>query len=107
MTDVSHCDTLNIRKKRLRISELEWDDENIEHLARHDVNPEEVEEVCFGTHLSRRESKLRYVLSGQTLAGKYLNVVVEQVGKGLFRVVTSFEMSEHYKRRYRNKVRKG
>ena len=91
----------------MRISELEWDDENIENIARHDVNPEEFEDICFGTHLSRRESNLTYVLSGQTAAGKYLNVVVEQVGKGLFRPVTAFEMSEHYKRRYRNKVRKG
>jgi hypothetical protein len=91
----------------LRISELEWDDENIEHIAWHDVNPEEVEDVCFGTHLSRRESNRRYVLSGQTAAGKHLNVVIEQVGKGLFRPITAFAMSERYKRRYKKRVRKG
>jgi len=94
----------------VRISELEWDDENIEHIAGHNVNPEEVEDVCFGVHLGRRESGRRYVLSGQTAAGRYLNVVVEQVGKWRSRPITAFEMSEAYRRRYRRylgRLRKG
>jgi len=91
----------------LNIGELEWDDENIQYIARHNVNPEEVEDVSFGVHLSRREKDRRYILSGQTAAGRYLNVVVEQIGKGLFRPITAFEMSESYKRSYRKRLRKG
>ena len=91
----------------MNIGQLEWDDENIQHIARHNVNPEEVEDVSFGVHLSRRENDRRYVLSGQTAAGRYLVVVVEEVGKGLFRPITAFEMSESYKRRYRKRLRKG
>lgn len=91
----------------MNIGQLEWDDENIQHIARHNVNPEEVEDVSFGVHLSRSENDRRYVLSGQTAAGRYLVVVVEEVGKGLFRPITAFEMSESYKRRYRKRLRKG
>ncbi len=48
----------------MQISELQWDDENIEHIAQHNVNPQEVEDVCFGIHISRREGGRRYILSG-------------------------------------------
>ena len=87
------------------IDELPWDDANIEHIARHNVNPEEVEGVCFGVHISRKEGSQRYVLSGQSYAGRYLNVVIERVGKGIFRPVTAFEMSESYKRKYRKRFK--
>jgi hypothetical protein len=88
------------------INELEWDDENIQHIAHHSVNPQEVEDVCFGVHVSVREREQRYILSGQSAGGRYLNVVVERVGKGLFRPITAFGMSENYKRRYRKRLRK-
>ncbi len=88
------------------ITDLEWDDENIEHIARHNVNPQEVADVCFGLHISEKAGEQRYILSGQSGEGRYLNVVVERVGKGLFRPVTAFEMSESYKRRYRKRLRK-
>ena len=88
------------------ISELEWDDQNIEHIARHNVGPQEVEEICFGLHISQKAGDKRYILSGQSVGGRYINVVVEQVGKGLFRPITAFEMSESYKRRYMKRLRK-
>lgn len=90
----------------MRISELKWDDENVEHITQHNVNPQEVEDVCFGVHISERESKQRYILSGQTATGRYINVVVERVGSGLFRPITAFEMSENYKRRYKKRLKK-
>lgn len=85
------------------ILELEWDDENVEHIAEHGVNPEEVEDICFGLHLVEKEGNNRYVLSGQSRGGRYLNVIIEKVGKGRFRPVTAFDMSENYKARYRKK----
>lgn len=88
------------------ISELQWDDENIEHITRHNVNPQEVEDVCFGVHIGVREGKERYILSGQSASGKYLNIVIERIGKGLFRPITAFEMSENYKHRFRKRLRK-
>ncbi|MDO8691273.1 MAG: BrnT family toxin [Dehalococcoidia bacterium] len=88
------------------IADLEWDDENVRHIARHGVTPEEVEDICFGSHISERECNRRYVLSGQTGAGRYLNVVIERIGRGLFRPITAFEMSDIYKRSYRRRAGK-
>jgi len=90
----------------VKIDELYWDDENVEHIALHNVIPQEVEDVCFGVHISGREKGQRYILGGQTADGRYLNVVIEKLGKGMFRPITAFEMSESYKRRYRKILRR-
>jgi uncharacterized DUF497 family protein len=88
------------------IIELEWDDENEEHILRHNVNTEEVGDVCFGLNLSERESNSRYILSGQTRSGRYLNIVIERIGKGIFRPITAYEMDNSYKARYRKRTGK-
>ena len=89
----------------MEIGCLQWDDENIMHIARHNVDPEEVEDVCFGLHLVTRDKEQRYILSGQSANGRYLNIVVQRIGRGLFRPITAFEMSENYKRRYRKRIK--
>jgi len=90
----------------VRIGDLEWDDKNVGHIARHNVSPKEVEDVCYGLHLSERSSGDRYVLNGQSTEGRYLNVVIERIGRGLFRPITAFEMSESYKRKYKKQLGK-
>jgi uncharacterized protein len=92
------------------ISGLEWDDHNDKEIARHQVNPEEVEDICFGLHISKRDSasknkgKERYLLAGKTSGGRYLDIVVEKLYGSCFRPVTAFEMSENYKRSFQKKV---
>jgi uncharacterized DUF497 family protein len=86
------------------IDELEWDDENIEHIARHNVTPKEVEDVCYSLHIIEKAGEQRYILSGQSASGRFLNVVIECIGKGLFRPITAFEMSDSYKRKYKRKL---
>lgn len=88
----------------MKIVSLVWDDANIEHIARHNVSPREVEDVCFGAHFCKKENSCRYILSGQSDNGRYLNVVIERIGRGLFRPITAFEMSESYKRKFKNKL---
>ena len=90
----------------MKIESLYWDDENIEHIAQHNVNPEEVEDVCFGFHFFKRDREQIYILSGQSAAGRYLNVIIEGIGHGSFRPRTAFEMSENYKRSFRRRLRK-
>lgn len=87
------------------VGNIQWDDENVAHIARHNVNPQEVEDICFGLHIGRKESNQRYILGGQTATGRYLNIVIERVGKSLFRPITAFEMSENYKSNYRKRFR--
>jgi uncharacterized DUF497 family protein len=75
------------------IHALLWDDYRIEHIALHNVEPHEVEEICNDPwHLGRREGKNRYRLYGQTTAGRYLFVVVERISGSTFRPITARDM---------------
>ncbi|MEW6102399.1 MAG: hypothetical protein AB1630_01055 [bacterium] len=88
------------------ISNLEWDDYRIKHIARHNVKPYEVWEVCEDLlHLAHCEGRNRYRLYGQTAEGRYLFVVLEQVGKTVYKPITARDMSDNEKRNYR-KLRK-
>ena len=47
------------------IEKLDWDDYRVEHVARHNVEPFEVWEICEDPlHLARREGDNRYRLYG-------------------------------------------
>ena len=89
----------------MRIDAFIWPEERVEHIARHGVTPEEVEEVCFGKCLVQRaksegENPVYYVL-GQTEAGRYLLCVVIRFPDGNGYPVTAREMTAKEKRRYR------
>jgi uncharacterized DUF497 family protein len=88
----------------MRIEELLWPRDRIEHLARHAVTPEEVEQVCFSQPLVQRaksygENPVYYVL-GQTDAGRYLFSVIIQFPDGNGYPVTARSMTDKEKSRY-------
>lgn len=57
----------------MHIDKLLWDDYRIEHIAKHEVETDEVWEICKDlSHWAHREGRNRYRLYGQTLAGRYL-----------------------------------
>ncbi len=87
----------------MRIQDFEWDDENVEHIARHDVNPEEVEEACYLKPYVLRGRQGRYLVYSQTEEGRYLLVVGHYLGQGMFRVITARDMTESERRLYKNK----
>jgi hypothetical protein len=91
----------------LRIDQLQWDDSNTRDKPWHRMNMGEVEDICFGVHIAGKEPGGRYVLSGQAAGGSYLNVVIDRVGKGLFRPITAFEISERYKSRFAEVLKNG
>ena len=89
----------------MRIREFVWPQDRIDHIARHDVSPDEVEEACFGHALvlrakSQGENPVYYVL-GQTLQGRYLFCVVIAFPDGKGFPVTARPMTEREIRRYR------
>ena len=89
----------------MTIDDIIWPEDRVEHIARHGVTPEEVEQVCFGKPLVRRaksegENPVYYV-QGQTEAGRYLFCVVIRFADGNGYPVTAREMTEKEKRRYR------
>jgi uncharacterized DUF497 family protein len=89
----------------MRIRELLWPRDRIEHIARHSVTPDEVEEVCFGQSLvlrakSQGENPVYYVL-GQTDAGRYLFSVIVQFPDGRGYPVTARTMTDKEERRFK------
>ncbi len=90
----------------MEISEFEWDDNNIEHIARHQVSPDEVEDVAFDDEpwIRRGKKETRYML-GFTIGGRYLFVVYVLKGKGIARVITAMDMDDKTRKLY-NKRRK-
>ncbi len=89
----------------MRIDEFVWPNDRIEHIARHGVAPEEVEEACFGKAFVRRvksegQNPVYYVL-GQTESGRYLFCVVIRFPDGIGYPVTARDMTDKEKRRYR------
>ena len=67
----------------LLVRRLIWDSWNIAHIARHDVIPEEVEEVCHGQPVTSQTYKGRLRVAGPTRSGRMLTVILaptEQLG---------------------------
>ncbi len=87
------------------IHEIIWPEDRIEHIAVHNVSPEEFEEVCFGESLVLRtrasgKNPVYHVL-GQTSAGHYLLCVVIRFPDGKGFPVTARPMTPKEERRYR------
>jgi len=79
------------------ISSIKWTDESIEHVARHAVRPEEVEEVCFNDEeipLIRVGRENLYYVFGKTYPGRFLFIVVRFIRQGEVRVITARDMNE-------------
>lgn len=93
----------------MQIDELWWDESNLEHLARHHIGLEEVEEVVFDDVPFAVGARAgRYAVYGQTAAGRYIVVFLEPVRTGqrrqppVYRPVTAREMTEAEHRRYQS-----
>jgi hypothetical protein len=88
----------------VEISEFVWTEDRINHIARHGVEAEEFEEVCFGRALVLRakaegKNPVYYVL-GETDAGRHLFCVVISFPDGKGYPVTARDMTENEKQRY-------
>ena len=90
----------------MRISEIGWTDADVEHIARHRITPDEVEEVVGSRPLwhngrkHRQTGRRSLYAFGQTEAGRYLFVVFSPLGRGRARCVTAREMDTKARRFY-------
>lgn len=64
---------------RASLDHLHWDEWNRDHIAKHGVLPEEVEEVVAGLPAVSETYKQRLQLVGPTVAGRMLAIVVGAV----------------------------
>jgi hypothetical protein len=86
----------------MRISEFEWDDANMVHLALgHGIEPEEAEEVFAISPLFRKTKHGHYAAFGRTQSGRLLVIVFEMKGGGIARIITGWDMDSAERRYYR------
>lgn len=85
---------------------FEWDEDNLEHIARHKVEPEEAEEAIldvnrhpFPAHHGPKGEKRKGII-GKTEVGRILVIILEKTARG-FRVITAREATPKEKRSYR------
>ena len=61
----------------LVVRRLIWNPLNIGHIARHEVTPEEVEQVCHGNPVVQVGKQGRSLVFGPTQSGRMLMVVID------------------------------
>ncbi|OGH20299.1 MAG: hypothetical protein A3D74_04100 [Candidatus Levybacteria bacterium RIFCSPHIGHO2_02_FULL_37_13] len=90
----------------MTIQNLIWDEWNVGHIARHNVKPEEVEEVCGSRKIFTskvRGQKKRII--GRTLSGRYLAIFLADKGENDYYIVTARDITvkekKYYKRRFK------
>jgi uncharacterized protein len=85
----------------ITILSLVWDAWNIAHIARHDVTPDEVEEVCTADPVIRATYSNRFLAIGETKSGRILAVVLDpEPEDGVFYVVTARSADRKERRIY-------
>lgn len=87
--------------------EFEWDEDNVEHLARHGISPDEAEEALRAPTVRRRggtRAPDRFRVLGRTAAGRYLVLVYQMKAQGVVRPFTGRDMQAHEKEIYDRQV---
>ena len=88
------------------IKRLIWDEWNIAHIERHDILPDEVDEICQGNPLIQQGHHGRIVLIGRTMTDKILEVVLDpEPDNGTYYVVTAHVASKKDRVLYRKEKR--
>jgi len=83
---------------------LEWDDENVDHVRAHNIEPEEIESI-FGQNSKiyrKKKDKITQVI-GATKSGRILFVVLEWLQGNNYRVVTAYDADVSQKRLYKKR----
>ena len=90
-----------------RIESLEIDDHILDKIeSKHGISVEEVEESCLSEarHVRRSKEGL-FKIFAKTQPGRYILVVLVNLGSGVWKVVTAREMTDSEKRLYKKIMR--
>jgi len=89
----------------MKIEKISWDQETVDHISKHSVSPEEVEEVLFndGTSpLIMRGKEGKYLAYGKTAGGRFL-LVVWAARYRKTKIITARDMSKKEKLLYKRR----
>ena len=85
----------------LFVRRLIWDTWNIAHIARHDVIPDEVEEVCHGQPVTSQTYNGRIRVVGPTRRHRMLTVILAPMEEpGVYYPVTARPADRKERRNY-------
>lgn len=87
----------------MKTASFEWDQRNIDHLADHEVEPDEAEAVLDNDPLILRTGDGKYLAYGQTDEGRYLLVVFVRKPGPLVQVITARDLTDAEKKRFRRR----
>lgn len=88
----------------MRTISIEWDEDSIDHIWKHHVDPDEVEETIEGRHVFRGGRGGTFYLQGRSDTGRYLFVVLAHKLSRNYKVVTARDMTTAERRWFRRKV---
>jgi hypothetical protein len=84
---------------------FDWDDANVQHLARHNVRPEEAEQVILnGTayvEFQIENAEERFAVVGRTNSGRFLTLVLTE-RFGAVRPITAWDSTREEEAQYWN-----
>ena len=87
----------------IQIDELSWDELAEDHIARHGVRLDEVEQAVMNLKHARRSGDYILVL-GQTDSGRYLTTILDHEGGNTWYPVTARESSPSERRMLRRQT---
>jgi len=88
------------------VRRLIWDTWNIAHIARHNVTPDEVEEVCHGRPVTSSTYKGRIRVVGPTRSGRMLTVILAPTTRtGVYYPITARPADRKERRGYSQQMR--
>ena len=73
---------------RIKIKTLVWDSYNIEHIKKHNVTIDEVEEVAKNIITHKKAKLARYLIIGR-VGSRIISVAVHRRGVGIYYPVTA------------------
>ena len=90
----------------MRVRELVVDWSGPDHIARHGVSVDEVEDIVYeARNPTARVSEGRFRVIGQTHDGRFLAVFLARRAPGAYALVTARPASERERRSYRRAMR--
>jgi hypothetical protein len=89
----------------VEVEELEWDEENVEHCARHQLTPDISESVRRGAprYFANAEGKTgSHVMIGPIESGRFWTVILLQISERKYRPIAGWPSTNTEIRRYRS-----
>ena len=90
------------------VRHLQWEEWNEDHIARHGITRDDVEEVCHGNPAEDDTYDDRLRLVGPNAVGNLLTIILApKPGPGVYYVVTARPAAKKERRLYRERMGEG